>query len=70
MFSTCFPFKLLESIEQSLVCYRVGPCWLSVLNIAVYSCQSKIPNLFLFSPLFSPGNHKFIILVCEFVSVL
>ena len=30
-----FPFRLLENIEQSSLCYKVGPCWLSVLNIAV-----------------------------------
>ena len=30
-----FPFRLLQNIEQSSQCYTVGPCWLSVLNIAV-----------------------------------
>ena len=24
-------------------CYTVGPCWLSILNIAVCTCQSQIP---------------------------
>ena len=38
-------FKLLQNIEQSSLCYTVGPCWLSTLKIAVYICQSQIPNL-------------------------
>ena len=33
-----FPFGLLHYIEQSSLCYTVGPCWLSVLNIAVCTC--------------------------------
>ena len=24
------------------MCYTVGPCWLSILNIAVCTCQTKI----------------------------
>ena len=28
-------FKFLQNIEQSSHCYTVGPCWLSILNIAV-----------------------------------
>ena len=26
---------LLHNVEQSSLCYTVGPCWLSILNIAV-----------------------------------
>ena len=37
----------------------VGPCWLSLLNIAVHTCQSQTPNLSV--PL--PSNHKFIVKV-------
>ena len=25
--------------------FTVGPCWLSILNISVCTCQSQIPNL-------------------------
>ena len=47
LFQILFPFKLLQSIEQSSLCYTVGPCWLSILNIAVGTCQSQTPGLFL-----------------------
>ena len=30
-----FPFRLLQNIELSSLCYTVGPCWLSILNITV-----------------------------------
>ena len=29
---TLLPSKLPHSIEQSSMCYTVGPCWLSILN--------------------------------------
>ena len=35
LFQILFPFKLLQNIEQSSLCYTVGPCWLSILNVAV-----------------------------------
>ena len=38
-FSNSFPIRLLQNIEQCSLCYTVGPGWLSVLNIAVYTCQ-------------------------------
>ena len=41
-----FSFRLLQNIEQSSLCCIVGPCWLSILNIAVYTCQSQL-GLFL-----------------------
>ena len=40
-FHFTFLFKLLHS---SFLCYPVGPCWLSILNSAVYTCQSKLPT--------------------------
>ena len=52
---TPLPSRLLHNIEQSSLCYTVGPCWLSFLNIAVCTCQShnpKLPNYPL--PHFSP----------------
>ena len=41
LFQILFPIKLLKNIEQSSLCYTVGPCWLSVLNTAVCTCQSQ-----------------------------
>ena len=32
---TPFPSRLLHNIDQSSLCYTVGPCWLSILNIVV-----------------------------------
>ena len=43
LFQILFPFRLLHNIEQSSLCYTVGPCWLSMLNIAVCTCQSQTP---------------------------
>ena len=43
LFQILFPFRLLQNIEQSSLCYTVGPCWLSVLNITVCTCQSQLP---------------------------
>ena len=34
-FSNSFPILV---IEQSPLCYTVDSCWLSILNIAVYTC--------------------------------
>ena len=31
---TPFPSRLAQNIEQSSMCYTVGFCWLSILNIA------------------------------------
>ena len=33
--------RLPHNIEQSSLCYRVGPCWLSILNIAVTQALVK-----------------------------
>ena len=60
-------FHFQQSIEQSPLCYTLNPCWLSILNIAVCTCQSQIPSLFL---LFPPNNDKFALYVCESISVL
>ena len=45
LFQILFPFRLLQSIDQSSLCYTVGPCWIPILNIAVCTCQSQTPNL-------------------------
>ena len=44
---TPLPSRLPHDIEQSFMCYTVGPCWLSILNIAVCACRSQTPKLFL-----------------------
>ena len=33
LFQVIFPFRLLQNIEQSSLCYTVGTRWLSILNI-------------------------------------
>ena len=38
---TPLPSRLQCNIEQSSLCYTVGPCWLSILNIAVFTCLSQ-----------------------------
>ena len=47
LFQLLFPFRLLHTIEQSSLCYTVGPCWLSILNIAdtLYICPFQSPHL-------------------------
>ena len=37
-----FPFRLLHNIEQSTLCYIVGPCRLPIFKIdrTVYTCPS------------------------------
>ena len=39
--------RLPHNIEQSSICYTIGPCWLSILNTAMYCTSivhSKLPN--------------------------
>ena len=55
LFQILFPFRLLQNIEQSSLCYTVGFCWLAILNIVVCVCQSQTPNLSL--PHLSPIVH-------------
>ena len=38
-----FPIRLLQNTEQSSLWYTVGPCWLSILNMAPCTCQSHAP---------------------------
>ena len=33
------PSRLPRDIEQGSMCYTVGPCWLSILNTALCTCQ-------------------------------
>ena len=34
------PSRLPHNIEQSSLCYTIGPCWLFILNIAVWTSDS------------------------------
>ena len=40
---TPLPTRLLHNIEQSSIFYTLGPCWLSILNIAVYTWPFQTP---------------------------
>ena len=50
VFQILFLFRLLQNTEQSSLCYTVGPCLLSILNIVVCTCQSQTPSPGLFPP--------------------
>ena len=38
-----FPIQAVNDTEQSSLCYIVGPCWVSILNIAM--CVHVYPKL-------------------------
>ena len=47
LFQILLPIRLLQNIEQSSLCYAVGPCWLSILfyflkNIYLVSLPSSL----------------------------
>ena len=42
-FSIIFPYRLLQNIEYSSLCYTVDPCWLSILYIVVCICKQQGP---------------------------
>ena len=50
---TLLPSSLPYNIEQSSLCYTVGHCWLSILNIAGCTCQFY--PLYLFIPCHPPA---------------
>ena len=49
---TLLPSRLPHNIEQSSLCHTADPCWLSILNIAGYTCPSQNFQLSL-SPILS-----------------
>ena len=57
---TPLPTGLPHNIEQSSVYYIVGPCWLSILNIAV--CTVSTPDSLSFPQPVPANNPKFIVL--------
>ena len=77
LFQILFPFRLLHNIEQSSQCYTVGPCWLSILNIAVCTRQSQTPSLSLHPPFtLTPGTISSfsksvgLFLFCKFICII
>ena len=52
LFQIIFPYRSLQSIEQSSLCYTLGPIQLFSLYTVLSICQSQSPNLSL--PLFHP----------------
>ena len=73
---THLPSWLPQNIKQSFLCYTVGPCWSSFLNIGVCTCPSQ--TLYLCLPLILPpcnisslfnsvslflGNNEFLMVV-------
>jgi len=36
LFHIFFPYRLLQNIEYSSLCYEVSPCWLSILCIVSF----------------------------------
>ena len=66
-----FHYALVQDIEYSSLCNRVGPYYLSILYIMVCICSSQTPNLTVPQP--PPlllGNPKAVLYVPESVSVL
>ena len=43
-FSNYFPIRFSQNIQQSSLCYTVGTCWLSILNIIMCTCQFQFPT--------------------------
>ena len=44
LFQILLPFRLLQDIEQSSLCYTVGPCWLPILYTAGVHVNPQLPN--------------------------
>ena len=66
LFQILFPYRLLENIKYSSLCYIVGPFQLSILFIVVYICPPQSSNLSLLST-FPFGNHRFDFKICLFL---
>ena len=52
---TPLPSRLPRNTEQSYLCYMVGPCWLSILNMQYVRVHSELPN-YPFPSSFTPGT--------------
>ena len=68
-----FHYSLSQDIEYSSLCYTVGPClFILSLSVYIYSLHLLIPDSQRIPPPpFLPlGNPKFVLCVCESVSLL
>ena len=52
LFQILFSFRLLQSIEQSSLCYIVGPCWVSSLYNRIHMLMQN--SQFIPPPSFPP----------------
>ena len=64
LFKIIFPFRLLQNIEQSSLCYTVGPCWLCVCS----SCLT-LWDLMDYSPPGSSVHGIFLARILEWISI-
>ena len=55
-------YSLLQSIEDSFLCYTVNPCCLFILYMVVWICKSPTHKASL--PCFPFSNRKFVFCVC------
>ena len=55
---TLLPSRLPCNTEHSSMCYTVGPCWSSVLNIAVSTCFLSRSCFFLVYEFIHMKNHR------------
>ena len=53
---TLLPSRLPHDIEQSFLCYTIGPCWLSISNRAVFRMDMHTPSQPLILLFSWPGN--------------
>ena len=65
LFQILFPRRLLQNIEQSSLCYTVGPCWLSIFFLFSYFLKHLFKNLFIY--LFTLGCVGFLLLRMGFL---
>ena len=69
LFYILFHYGLSQEIGYSSLCYTVGPCCLSILNVTVCIYYPRTPNPSLPLPPLHLGNHKSVLYVCESLSV-
>ena len=46
LFQILFPFRLLPEVEQSSLCYTIGPCWLSFFVVVLKSFLNLLQYCF------------------------
>ena len=54
LFEFFFHYDFSQEIEQSSLCYTVGPCCLSILYVMICLCYSHTPTPFLSAPSWQP----------------